>query len=167
MSTTDSIRMRAEGERKRRHRGGQRLESEHVVPGQLARNAGECLIGAPRNSERRPAGQTGKPVNGAAVQLTPSGPLQLFAAHTMAGPSDAQDITTPGLQLTDEQGSLKLEKLVPGQYAVEMFGLEKTVVVRPGEQAFRVRGELEPPPPPPPEEEEDDGGFLGWLTGIF
>jgi cell division protein FtsB len=38
-------------------------------------------------------------------------------------------------------------------------------LVRPGERAFLVRGELDPPPPPP--EERRDGGILRWITGLF
>lgn len=39
-------------------------------------------------------------------------------------------------------------------------------LVRPGERAFAIHGELEPPPPPPAEE-DDGGGLLGWLPDIF
>lgn len=38
-------------------------------------------------------------------------------------------------------------------------------LIKPGERAFIVRGDLDPPPAPP--ETADDGGPLGWLTGIF
>lgn len=39
-------------------------------------------------------------------------------------------------------------------------------LIKPGERAFIVRGDLEPAPAAP-EGGGDDGGALGWLTGIF
>ncbi len=39
-------------------------------------------------------------------------------------------------------------------------------LVRPGERALLVRGDLEPPPPEP-EEGGGDGGPLGWITALF
>lgn len=39
-------------------------------------------------------------------------------------------------------------------------------LVKPGERAFIVRGDLEPPAAPD-EGGGDDGGPIGWLTGIF
>jgi cell division protein FtsB len=38
-------------------------------------------------------------------------------------------------------------------------------LVRPGERAFLVRGDLDRPPPAP--EDHGDGGVLGWLGAIF
>lgn len=38
-------------------------------------------------------------------------------------------------------------------------------LIKPGERAFIVRGDLDPAPAP--EKAADDGGPLGWLTGIF
>lgn len=42
-------------------------------------------------------------------------------------------------------------------------------LVRPGERAFAIHGELEPTPAPAPEGERDDGGWpiLGWFPDIL
>lgn len=38
-------------------------------------------------------------------------------------------------------------------------------LVRPGERAFAIRGELDPPPPP--EEDDDGGGLFSWFPDIL
>lgn len=39
-------------------------------------------------------------------------------------------------------------------------------LVRPGERAFAIRGDLDPPPPPV-KEDDGGGGFFGWLSNIL
>ncbi len=39
-------------------------------------------------------------------------------------------------------------------------------LVRPGERAFAIRGELDPPPPPV-KEDDGGGGFFGWLSDLL
>lgn len=39
-------------------------------------------------------------------------------------------------------------------------------LVRPGERAFAIRGDLDPPPPPV-KEDDGGGGIFGWISDIL
>lgn len=78
-------------------------------------------------------------------------------------------------ELRDEQGKLASLEHRRDAYRTQLDALQQAPVleararelgmVRPGERAFIVRGDLDPAPPVA--EHGGDGGLVGWLTGRF
>ncbi len=68
--------------------------------------------------------------------------------------------------LEDRRDRYKAQLAALGRPEVLELRARELGLVRPGERAFLVNGELDPPPSEPADA-GDDGGPLGWLTGIF
>ncbi len=78
-------------------------------------------------------------------------------------------------ELRDESAKLAVLERSRDAYRRQIRDLDKADVleararalglIKPGERAFIVRGDLEPPPPA--EGRDDDGGPLRWITGVF
>jgi hypothetical protein len=75
---------------------------------------------------------TKKPVPNTGVIASPAGPLQLFAVQAAA--EDSAAMMGMGGNATDEKGQITMAKLAPGEYLVEVSGLERKVTIKPSEQ---------------------------------
>jgi hypothetical protein len=75
----------------------------------------------------------GLPVKGIPVTVTPIGPSPFFGAQTSGEDIGAAGIVGAG-SATNEVGRLDVDEIVPGEYSVEVSGLERIVSVRPGAQ---------------------------------
>jgi hypothetical protein len=67
-------------------------------------------------------------------------------------------------ELERTRDSFRIQIANLGQPAVLEARARELGLIKPGERAFVVRGDVDPPPPPEP---RDDGGALGWITGLF
>lgn len=86
---------------------------------------------------------TGKPVNGAAVVVAQTSALQLLRAQTGAAALEDTGNGAPGQQTTDEKGRASFAKLTPGEFFVEVSGLERRITIKSGEREvlpISVRG---------------------------
>jgi len=75
---------------------------------------------------------TGKPVPSAQISVLPAGALQGLLAQSLGGDGDPSGITASAANITDEKGEVTVGKLVPGDYSVQISGLERTITIRPG-----------------------------------
>lgn len=68
--------------------------------------------------------------------------------------------------LEDERRDLIAEIAAADTPEVLEMRAREQGLVRPGERAFAIRGDLEPAPPEP-EEDDGDGGIFAWLPDLL